>query len=249
MKTTWLTSKEVAEKTDRSRSVVADWIARGAFGIVTKKIGGRRWIRSDILKRIPPKKRCGPHAGMPADLDYKMLCSQIEKRGSDGAAKLHDVAERTIRYWRAALQQQMAVAGQLERKSFRRMIGIVNELESMPNKKQIEEMATMDCSEQEIGMLIDTRPCRGRLALSQASQERWRKHARGIESRSVLAIGSKALRGEQHKGAKLTERKVLEARRRLDAGESCATLAKEYHVQPTTMSKIKRRKTWGWLEE
>ena len=54
-------------------------------------------------------------------------------------------------------------------------------------------------------------------------------------------------RGEKHHGAKLTNAQVLEIRSRLKRSEwgIISSLAKEFDVAHTTISKIKRNKTWN----
>lgn len=54
-----------------------------------------------------------------------------------------------------------------------------------------------------------------------------------------------ALKGEANKGGgKLTERDVLEIRRRLDTGEAGTVLSKEFGVSNTMISKIKHNELW-----
>ena len=54
------------------------------------------------------------------------------------------------------------------------------------------------------------------------------------------------IRGERHANAKLTEAKVLEIRA---STMSHRELAKEYGVTRLTVSRVKLRKTWAWLED
>lgn len=55
------------------------------------------------------------------------------------------------------------------------------------------------------------------------------------------------LRGTNHPQAKLTEADVLEIRRRYAKGETGVSLAREFDIQPTTVSWIVRRVTWSHL--
>jgi hypothetical protein len=51
-------------------------------------------------------------------------------------------------------------------------------------------------------------------------------------------------RGELNPYAKLTERDVVEIRRRVSAGETQKSVAHEYEVDIATINKIVHRKTW-----
>lgn len=53
--------------------------------------------------------------------------------------------------------------------------------------------------------------------------------------------------GEDAPNAKLTERDVLQIRKRVAAGEFQKRIAKEYGVNPSNVSAIKRRLTWRHL--
>jgi hypothetical protein len=55
-------------------------------------------------------------------------------------------------------------------------------------------------------------------------------------------------RGEKHYAARLTEKQVLDIRKRLEEGAFLRTLAKEYGVGKTTINNIKCRHTWAWLK-
>jgi hypothetical protein len=55
-------------------------------------------------------------------------------------------------------------------------------------------------------------------------------------------------RGEQIPGAKLTQSAVQTIRGRLKQGETLAAIAKDYGVDFTLISCIKRRKVWAWLD-
>jgi hypothetical protein len=48
---------------------------------------------------------------------------------------------------------------------------------------------------------------------------------------------------------KLTESQVHEARRRIAAGESGASIGRDFGVHEDTIGKIKRGVTWGHLQE
>lgn len=51
-------------------------------------------------------------------------------------------------------------------------------------------------------------------------------------------------RGENQGNAKLTTESVLKIRHRLSQGESGRAVAKEFGIDPTTVSDIRRRKSW-----
>lgn len=53
--------------------------------------------------------------------------------------------------------------------------------------------------------------------------------------------------GERHPNAKLTCEQVREARRRLSAGETTASIARRLNVNRETIGDIKRGKSWSWL--
>lgn len=55
--------------------------------------------------------------------------------------------------------------------------------------------------------------------------------------------------GERNAGHKLTEQQVLEIDSRLRAGESQRSLAAEYGIGQTTVSRINRRASWAYLFE
>jgi hypothetical protein len=65
------------------------------------------------------------------------------------------------------------------------------------------------------------------------------KHITGI---NIQCNGS--LKGESHKSSKLTEKDVLDIRKRLNAGEPGSLLAVEYRVGNMTISRIRNRQTW-----
>lgn len=55
-------------------------------------------------------------------------------------------------------------------------------------------------------------------------------------------------RGARHGQSRLTERQVVEIRRRRAAGERGIDLAREFGVDPSTITKAVRGVCWGWLE-
>lgn len=55
-------------------------------------------------------------------------------------------------------------------------------------------------------------------------------------------------RGTRNGSAKLTEEQVIEIKRRSFAGESRASLGREFGVRPETVSHIATGRSWGWLE-
>ena len=60
---------------------------------------------------------------------------------------------------------------------------------------------------------------------------------------------SEANRGERSSSAKLKEIDVIDILNRIKAGEKQTRIAEEYGVNNATISKIKTRKTWGYLYE
>lgn len=56
-------------------------------------------------------------------------------------------------------------------------------------------------------------------------------------------------RGEEQARHKLTEKQILEIRRRCAAGERKALLATEFGVSDTHIKYIAARKTWAWLND
>jgi DNA-binding XRE family transcriptional regulator len=55
-------------------------------------------------------------------------------------------------------------------------------------------------------------------------------------------------RGSDHHAAKVTEQDVRVIRQRIASGVTCRQLAAEYGVNETTISAIKRRRTWNHLD-
>lgn len=55
-------------------------------------------------------------------------------------------------------------------------------------------------------------------------------------------------RGERHRCAKLTNRKVRRIRARLAAGEKCTSLGREYGVTSQSISDIKFNKSWRHVQ-
>lgn len=53
--------------------------------------------------------------------------------------------------------------------------------------------------------------------------------------------------GEENTNAKLSRADVLSIRERLNGGEAAAAIARSYPVTPAAVSRIKLRKSWGWL--
>lgn len=68
-------------------------------------------------------------------------------------------------------------------------------------------------------------------------------------SKHAFRTGLKSANGEKNSHAKLTEKDVLEIRKRLKNGESGSALAREYGVQKTAISRIKLRKSWSHLKD
>ena len=54
-------------------------------------------------------------------------------------------------------------------------------------------------------------------------------------------------RGENHRLSKLNRAKVQEIRRRRQAGETAAALAREFHLHADYVSRLCRKKAWSWL--
>jgi hypothetical protein len=58
----------------------------------------------------------------------------------------------------------------------------------------------------------------------------------------------KTRKSKRHAKAILTERKVLEIKRRLAAGERAAAICTDYNVHVTTINAIKYGKTWNHVQ-
>lgn len=54
-------------------------------------------------------------------------------------------------------------------------------------------------------------------------------------------------RGEQHSRAILTEREVIDIRKRIEKGEALKEIAEKFKVSLSTISAIKHKRKWGWL--
>jgi hypothetical protein len=68
--------------------------------------------------------------------------------------------------------------------------------------------------------------------------------------RDKIAKGRRpSTRGSNHGTAKLLEADVHDIRRRLKAGESTASIAREKKMSPSAIYDIKTGKRWGWLPE
>jgi len=52
------------------------------------------------------------------------------------------------------------------------------------------------------------------------------------------------IKGEKHRSAKLTNKDVLEIRKRWEEGEAQVTIAKNFPCNQDTISKIVRHETW-----
>jgi len=58
----------------------------------------------------------------------------------------------------------------------------------------------------------------------------------------------KTRKSKRHARALLTERKVLEIKRRLAAGDKAGTICRDYKVHVTTINAIKYGKTWAHVQ-
>lgn len=74
---------------------------------------------------------------------------------------------------------------------------------------------------------------------------RW---ATRVENQADRLIHDTHSRGERHGASKLSESDVLDIRKRVGAGETKASLAREYELHPTTVGQIVSRKRWAWLD-
>jgi len=72
-------------------------------------------------------------------------------------------------------------------------------------------------------------------------------NSRDTRSRGRSKIGGITLPGDR--GFKLTSEQVLKMHRRLVSGEKGAALAREFGLDPTTVSAIKLGKSWNWLTQ
>lgn len=68
------------------------------------------------------------------------------------------------------------------------------------------------------------------------------------ENQSDAAKKGRMPRGEGHFNAKLQVAEVLRIRERLSAGETCRNIAADLGIHQGTISRIKRRTLWGWLQ-
>lgn len=57
----------------------------------------------------------------------------------------------------------------------------------------------------------------------------------------------RAARGERNASSKMTASKVVEARQRINAGESVKAIAAEYGVSDVALRNAYNRKTWAWV--
>ena len=69
----------------------------------------------------------------------------------------------------------------------------------------------------------------------------------GLNAQDTIEHG-KSGKGEKHPHAKLTEKEVIEIRRRCGSGESQTSLASEYEVSPSTINGIIKRKSWKHVD-
>lgn len=88
----------------------------------------------------------------------------------------------------------------------------------------------------------------GKKTDNRLSNLEWVPHAQNVRH-TYKTLGRKAKgavlnRGTSQHLAKLTDAKVIEIRKRIDAGEKQASLAREYGVYQSTISSLYLRKTW-----
>jgi len=67
-------------------------------------------------------------------------------------------------------------------------------------------------------------------------------------SESQVGKPKPQIRGERNGQSKLTEKIILEIRKRYKDGETQSEIAKDYEVNAPYISMIVNRKRWGWLE-
>jgi hypothetical protein len=79
---------------------------------------------------------------------------------------------------------------------------------------------------------------------NRADNLRWATHR---ENEADKRRHGRAMLGEGHHRAVLTEAQVREIRARRAAGEQGVRLAREFGVTPTTICNVHQRKTWGHL--
>jgi hypothetical protein len=72
-------------------------------------------------------------------------------------------------------------------------------------------------------------------------------NARDAVRDGTLNIMKKHKIGEECNGVKLKNNDVLEIKRLLSLGKTCAEISKEYPVGRSEISRIKRGKNWAWL--
>lgn len=81
---------------------------------------------------------------------------------------------------------------------------------------------------------------------NRISNLRYMTHAGNIKA-AIPQFRESALRGESNFASKLTEKKVLELRRRAKAGEKQKVLAIEFGVHGSTISRIVNKKKWSHI--
>lgn len=84
----------------------------------------------------------------------------------------------------------------------------------------------------------------GHLGCVNPNHLRWKTHA--ANSLEMVEHG-RSPRGSRNGAAKLTSGQVIALRARADKGEHQPTIAAEYGISSATVSMIKLRKNWGWL--
>jgi hypothetical protein len=67
------------------------------------------------------------------------------------------------------------------------------------------------------------------------------------ENMNDKVVRGRSLRGERHWAVKLTTAIAIECKRRLLAGEGCATIARDVGVDPSAIRLMKKGRNWGWL--
>lgn len=70
-----------------------------------------------------------------------------------------------------------------------------------------------------------------------------------LENEADKSIHGTKARGEGHGKAKLQEGEVQEIMRRLEAGETQSAIGASLGVDQTTVSDVRRKRTWAWLTE
>lgn len=103
------------------------------------------------------------------------------------------------------------------------------------SKETVEKMAAARAPHVESFVKATSTP-EARAKMVEMQKQSWTKERR--------REASELRRGERAVSAVLKESDVIDIRARIDKGESCASISREYGVTPENISRIKHRRTW-----